>query len=227
MTWLAFSCNWLRLSPPMGWGFSRGLDFWLGAVGGACGWGLWVGPVVVRSSRSKSWSLARFSFCKASYSTSGWFQIWRITGNQWWKQFSRWQSLDLPTITNKQELKWWRKMLTKVINKSLLPKCNSAIKTARSRITKFGEWILFLNTCPPPHLAADTESLQWIEAEPASVPCLFEAVHKLCVERPLQGRQANQDNMFLFGGQLVLQDVMTSSGIRQILQSAFVKCYKT
>lgn len=75
MTWLAFSCSWLRLSPPMGGGFSGGLGFWLGAVGHR------VGPAVVMSSRSKSWSLARFSFCKASNSTSGWFQIW-TTGNQ-------------------------------------------------------------------------------------------------------------------------------------------------
>lgn len=71
-----------------------------------------------------------------------------------------------------------------------------------------------LHTCPPPHLAADAESLQWVEAEPASVSCLFEAVHKLCVERPLEGRQTHQDHMLLFGGQLVLQDVMTSSGIK-------------
>lgn len=105
-------------------------------------------------------------------------------------------------------------MLTKVITKSLLPKFNSAIRTARSHITIFVELILFLNTCTPPHLAADAESLQGIEAEPASVSCLFEAVHKLCVERPLQGRQANQDHMFLFRGQLVLQDVMTSSAIK-------------
>lgn len=77
MTWLAFSCSWLRLSPPMGLGFSRGLGFWPGAVGHRAG------PVVVMSSRSKSWSLARFSFCKASYSTSGWFHIWRKGGQQW------------------------------------------------------------------------------------------------------------------------------------------------
>lgn len=69
MTWFAFSCSWLRLSPPMGGGFSGGLDFGLGAVGQRAG------PVVAMSSRSKSWSLAKFSFCKASNSTSGWFQI--------------------------------------------------------------------------------------------------------------------------------------------------------
>lgn len=71
MTWLALSCSWFRLSPPMGGGASRGLDFWLGAVGHRAG------PAVVMSSRSRSWSLARFSFCKASYSTSGWFQIYK------------------------------------------------------------------------------------------------------------------------------------------------------
>lgn len=64
----------------------------------------------------------------------------------------------------------------------------------------------------PSHLAADAESLQWVEAEPAGVPCLSEAVHELCVERPLQGGQTHQDHMLLFRGQLVLQDVMTSPG---------------
>lgn len=99
-----------------------------------------------------------------------------------------------------------------IITKSLLPWFNSTKRKTRSVFVEF--ILLFLNTCPPPHLAADAESLQWIEAEPASVSCLFEAVHKLCVERPLQGRQANQDHMLLFRGQLVLQDVMTSSGIK-------------
>ena len=65
---------------------------------------------------------------------------------------------------------------------------------------------------PPPHLAADGERLQGVEAEPAAVACLSEAVHELCVERPLQGRQTHQDHMFLFGGQLVLQDVVTPPG---------------
>lgn len=63
-----------------------------------------------------------------------------------------------------------------------------------------------------PHLAADTESLQWVEAEPAGVSGLSEAVHELCVERPLQRRQAHQDHMLLLGGQLVPQDIMASSG---------------
>lgn len=65
----------------------------------------------------------------------------------------------------------------------------------------------------PAHLAADAESLQRVEAEPTGVPCLFEAVHKLCVERPLQGREPHQEHMLLLGGQLVLQDIMTSPGV--------------
>lgn len=65
----------------------------------------------------------------------------------------------------------------------------------------------------PPHLAADTKSLQWVEAEPAGVSCLPEAVHELCVERPLQSRQTHKDHMFLLGGQLVPQDVVASPGL--------------
>lgn len=65
---------------------------------------------------------------------------------------------------------------------------------------------------PPPHLAADAEGLQRVQAEPAAVSCLFEAVHELRVQRPLEGGQTHQDHMFLFGRQLVLQDVVTSSG---------------
>lgn len=65
----------------------------------------------------------------------------------------------------------------------------------------------------PPYLTADAESLQWVEAEPTSVPCLFEAVHKFCVERPLQGRESHQEHVLLLGGQLVLQDIMTSPGM--------------
>lgn len=80
----------------------------------------------------------------------------------------------------------------------------------------------FVSRCPPPHLAADTESLQRVQAEPARVSCLSEAVHELCVECPLQGRQTYQDHMFLFRGKLVPQDIMTSSGIKK-LQSIFVK----
>lgn len=34
-------------------------------------------PAEVMSSRSRSCSFAWFSFCRASYSTSGWFQIWK------------------------------------------------------------------------------------------------------------------------------------------------------
>lgn len=110
MTWFAFSCSWLRLSPPMGGGFSRGLDFWFGVVGQR------LGPVVVISSRSKSWSLAMFSFCKASYSTSGWFQIWQITGN------SQINTIVKVTVTafcqvqqTSRNFSWWAKMLTKII----------------------------------------------------------------------------------------------------------------
>lgn len=67
------------------------------------------------------------------------------------------------------------------------------------------------------HLAADAESLQWVEAEPAGVPCLSEAVHELCVERPLQGRQTHQDHVLLFRGKVVLQDVMTSPGTNKVM----------
>lgn len=74
---------------------------------------------------------------------------------------------------------------------------------------------LFLSTpLPPSHLTADRESLQWVEAEPSSVSCLFEAVHKFGVERPLQGGESHQDHMLLFGGQLVPQDIVTSSGMK-------------
>lgn len=66
----------------------------------------------------------------------------------------------------------------------------------------------------PPHLAADTESLQRVEAEPADVSCLPEAVHELGVERPLQRRQTHKDHMFLLGGQLVPQDVVASPGLK-------------
>ena len=75
------------------------------------------------------------------------------------------------------------------------------------------------HTRPPPHLAADAEGLQWVEAEPARVSCLSEAVHELCVECPLQGGQTHQDHMLLFRGQLVPQDVMTSSGIKMKFKS--------
>lgn len=64
------------------------------------------------------------------------------------------------------------------------------------------------------NLAADAESFQWVEAEPTSVPSLLEAVHKFRVERPLQGRESHQEHMLLLGGQLVLQNIMTSSGMR-------------
>lgn len=73
---------------------------------------------------------------------------------------------------------------------------------------------MVFHTCPPPHLAADAESLQRVEAEPAGVSCLSEAIHELCVERPLQGRQTHQDHMLFFRGQLVLQDIMTTSEIK-------------
>lgn len=67
------------------------------------------------------------------------------------------------------------------------------------------------------YLTADAESLQWVEAEPARVACLFEAVHKFGVERPLQGRESHQEHMLLLGGQLVPQDIMTSSGIMMMM----------
>lgn len=72
----------------------------------------------------------------------------------------------------------------------------------------------FLGSQHPPHLTADRERLQRVEAEPPSVPCLFETVHKFCVERPLQGRESHQDDMLLFGGQLVPQDIVTSSAVK-------------
>lgn len=62
------------------------------------------------------------------------------------------------------------------------------------------------------HLAADTESLEGVEAEPAAVARVPEALHELCVERPLQGTQAHQDDMLLFVWQLVPQHIMASSG---------------
>lgn len=72
-------------------------------------------------------------------------------------------------------------------------------------------------TPPPslPHLAADTESLQRVEAEPPSVPGLLEAVHKLGVERPLQGGEPHQDHVLLLGGQLVLQDIVAPPGMKK------------
>lgn len=82
-----------------------------------------------------------------------------------------------------------------------------------------------LHTClAPPHLAADTESLQWVEAEPAAVSSFFEAVHKLCVERPLERRQTHQDHMLLLRRQLVLQDIMTSSETKT--KATVSVCYK-
>lgn len=68
-----------------------------------------------------------------------------------------------------------------------------------------------------PHLAADTKSLQWVEAEPAGVTCLSEAVHELGVERPLQGRQTHKDHVFLLGGQLVHQDIVASPGGHKVI----------
>lgn len=77
------------------------------------------------------------------------------------------------------------------------------------------------------HLTADTKRLQWVEAEPPSVPSLFETVHKLSVECPLQGRQTHQDHMFLFRGQLVSQDVMTLSRMKKNIWSVRVKNAKS
>lgn len=49
----------------------------------AWGWQRELVLAVPRSSTSKSCSFAKFSFCRASYSTSGWFQIWRGKKRQW------------------------------------------------------------------------------------------------------------------------------------------------
>lgn len=79
---------------------------------------------------------------------------------------------------------------------------------------------LVLHRFPPPHLAANTESLQRVETEPAGVSCLSEAGHELRVECPLQGRQTDQDHMLLLRGQLVLQYIVSSSGIK----TSYGKC---
>lgn len=63
-----------------------------------------------------------------------------------------------------------------------------------------------------PHLAADAEGLEWVESQPAAVACLSEAVHKLSVKCPLQGRQAHHDHMLFLGGELVPQYVVASPG---------------
>lgn len=47
------------------------------------GWQRELVLAVPRSSTSKSCSFAKFSFCRASYKTSGWFQIWRGKKRQW------------------------------------------------------------------------------------------------------------------------------------------------
>lgn len=73
-----------------------------------------------------------------------------------------------------------------------------------------------------PHLAADTEGLEWVEAEPAGVSCLSEAVHELGVERPLQRGQTDQDHMLFLRGQLVLQDIVASPGGGKRSQLIFV-----
>lgn len=74
----------------------------------------------------------------------------------------------------------------------------------------------YTGRCPlVPHLAADAESLQRVQAEPAAVSRLLKAAHELGVERPLEGGQTHQDHVFLFGRQLVLQDVVASSGAGQ------------
>lgn len=65
-----------------------------------------------------------------------------------------------------------------------------------------------------PHLAADAKRFERVEAEPARVSCLSEAVHELCVEGPLQGRQTHQNHMLLLRRQLVLQDIVASSGLK-------------
>ena len=61
------------------------------------------------------------------------------------------------------------------------------------------------------NLAADAEGLEGVEAEPARVAGLREAVHELGVQHPLQGGQPNQDHMLLLGRQLVPQDVVATS----------------
>lgn len=72
-----------------------------------------------------------------------------------------------------------------------------------------------------PNLAADAESLQRVQAEPAGVSRLSEAVHELGVERPLQGGQAHQDHVLLLRWQLVLQDIVTSSARKTRQRNAF------
>lgn len=62
------------------------------------------------------------------------------------------------------------------------------------------------------NLAADAEGLERVEAQPAAVACLSEAVHKLSVKGPLQGRQAHHDHVLVLGGQLVPQNVVASPG---------------
>ena len=60
------------------------------------------------------------------------------------------------------------------------------------------------------HLAAHAEGLQGVEAQPATVAGLPEAVHELRVERSLDGRQSHQHHMLLLGGELVSQHVVAS-----------------
>lgn len=121
------------------------------------------------------------------------------------KTLAQGESLDLPGLINIQVF---------ILVQKHADLCNSATRTAGHAEQEdiCGGNVDGPHTRPPPHLAADAESLQRVEAEPARVSCLSEAAHELCVERPLQGRQAHQDHMFLFRGQLVSQDVMTSSG---------------
>lgn len=61
------------------------------------------------------------------------------------------------------------------------------------------------------HLTAHTEGLEWVETEPTTVPSLSEAVHKLGIERPLDGRQPHQDHMLLLGRKLISQYIVTTS----------------
>lgn len=61
------------------------------------------------------------------------------------------------------------------------------------------------------HLAADAEGLEWVQTEPARVARLSEAVHELGVERPLEGRQSDQDHVLLLRRQLLFQDVMAAT----------------
>lgn len=62
------------------------------------------------------------------------------------------------------------------------------------------------------HLAADAEGLEGVEAEPAAVAGLPEAVHELGVESPLQGAQPHQDDVLLLLRQLGAQHVVTPPG---------------